>query len=121
MLRETALPSYGLKIPFTQYAVSNCKCTNAQQARINAIDNIIKNNAKPHDFEGVQKELQGIKTGYDYVTEMEQSVRGLEKATEALQKSLQNPNLDASVRSEIESAVQRGQDVLNAMNKTLGR
>jgi uncharacterized NAD-dependent epimerase/dehydratase family protein len=68
-------------------------------------------------FEGVTKELQGTKTGYDHVTEMEQSVKGLEKATEALQKSLQNPNLEANVRNEIESAIQRGQDVMNDMNK----
>jgi hypothetical protein len=35
----------------------------AQQGAINKIDNIIKNNAKPHDFEGVRKELQGIPNG----------------------------------------------------------
>ncbi len=93
--------------------------TPAQASRVNTINNIIRHNAKPDDFKGVSVELKGIKTGFDHITEMKQSVLGLSKAINALESSLKNPNLSDGARKEIEFAIRRGQAVLDKMNNTL--
>ncbi len=95
------------------------KLTPAQASRVKTIDNIIKENAKPHDFQGVAKELNGISTGFDHITEMKQSIRGLEKAIKGIEGSLKNPNLDKISRIALEKAHQRGQVVLDKMKSTL--
>jgi len=93
--------------------------TAAQGARVNTIENIIRVNAKPHDFAGVKKELAGIKTGFDHITEMKQSVRGLEKAIKGLEGSLKNPKLEQAVRDKIQATVTRAEQVMQKMKDTL--
>ena len=94
--------------------------TGSQRNAIKKVDNVINNNAKPHDFEGVRNELAGRLTGYDHVTEMRNSVRALEDATRSLDGSLRNPYLSSEARSEILSAYTRGRDTLNMMRAALG-
>ena len=93
--------------------------TAAQSSRVKTISNVIKENAKPHDFAGVKKELKGIKGRYDHITEMKQSVRALDKAINGLKGSLKNPNLNNRARKKMEAAVKKGTNVRDKMNKTL--
>jgi len=94
--------------------------TRAQQGAVNKVDNIIKNGAKDHDFEGVTKELQGETTGYDHVTEMRNNVRGLRDALASIRGGLENPNLAPEARSQLEAAQGRGQAMLAKMQNALG-
>ncbi|MBB3405804.1 hypothetical protein FHT84_006089, partial [Rhizobium sp. BK289] len=91
----------------------------AQRQDVNKINNVLENNAKPHDFEGVAKELQGIDTGYDHITEMQQSVRALKDATDGIAGSLRNPYLSSEARAILEDAYQRGTATLARMRTTL--
>ncbi|WP_119396843.1 hemagglutinin repeat-containing protein [Pannonibacter phragmitetus] len=91
-----------------------------QRNAIEKIDNVINNNAKPHDFEGVRNELSGRPTGWDHVTEMRNSVRALEGAIRSLEGSLRNPSLSPAARSEINAALARGRATLGQMVDVLG-
>lgn len=94
--------------------------TPAQMARVNTIENVVANNAFAHDFEGVRKELSGISTGWDHVTEMQQSVVSLEKAISGLAGSLQNPKLASDARAILEYTSFKGELVLKEMKSALG-
>jgi RHS repeat-associated protein len=99
--------------------------TRTQARNMQTIDNVIKNNAKPHDFSGVRSELAGrrIPDGrggyYDHVTEMRQSVVALERAAKGLQGSLENPNLLPPVRATLQSGVDRAMDMVVKMKDAL--
>ncbi len=93
--------------------------TRPQQGAVTKIDNIIKNGAKEHDFLGVTKELQGEDTGYDHVTEMKNNVRGLRDALASIRGSLNNPHMPPDVRKYMEDALERGQAVLDRMQRAL--
>ena len=101
------------------YFESSDGLTPAQRARIEKIDNTIKNHAKPHDFEGVKKELAGIDTGYDHITEMTEAANGLEKHIQGLEGSLKNPNLEQNDKKTLENARDKAQNTLNQMRETL--
>ena len=94
--------------------------TRAQRQAIKKVDNVINNNALPHDFEGVENELAGRVTGFDHVTEMRQSVRALQDAAKSLDGSLQNPNLNGAAREQISQALSRANSTLARMTSTLG-
>ena len=94
--------------------------TRAQRQAIKKVDNVINNNALPHDFEGVENELAGRVTGFDHVTEMRQSVRALQDAAKSLDGSLQNPNLNGAAREQISQALSRANSTLARMISTLG-
>jgi hypothetical protein len=94
--------------------------THSQRNAIKKIDNVIENNAKPHDFAGVRNEIAGRVTGFDHVTEMRNSVRALESAAKSLEGSLQNPGLGSSARSEISGALARARATINEMRNALG-
>lgn len=104
---------------------SGAKLTPAQQARVDKVDNIINNHAKPHDFSGVQKELRGEKIpnrkgGYfDHIDEMQKASRGLEKHVNALKDCLKNPNLTQSSREFLSSKLNQAKEVLNKMKDAL--
>jgi len=91
----------------------------AQVKNINRVKNILHRNAKQHDFDGVAKELKGISTGFDHVTEMRNSVQGLTKSIDRLTKSLKNPKLDKVGREHIQNTIDKGQKVLDRMNNAL--
>jgi len=67
----------------------------------------------------VEKELRGEVTGLDHVTEMKNSVKGLESATDALRGSLKNPNLSMGQRAKLEGALQKGEKTMTKMKETL--
>ena len=97
----------------------------AQARNIRTIENVIANNAKPHDFSGVASELAGKpipKPGggvYDHVTEMKQSVTSLEKSIDGLKGSLENPNLNAPTQRVIAQAIERAETYLTRMREAL--
>jgi hypothetical protein len=93
---------------------------NPKQARkVQKISNIISNNALPKDFSGVAAELKGIKTGFDHITEMKQSVRGLKEATKSIKGSLNNPSLDPQARTQLQNAYDIGSSMLGKMQRAL--
>lgn len=98
----------------------------SQERNLETIENIIEHNAKPSDFSGVASELAGkliSKPGggfWDHITEMNQSIVGLEKAVRGLQGSLQNPNLSPVVRGELEVGIERAQEMIDKMRAALG-
>lgn len=104
---------------------ANPKMTPAQTSRVSRIENAIKDHAKPHDFEGVFKELKGeVVTGpdskiYNHVLEMKETKVGLEKSSEALKESLRNSNLDKEVREYLEYQVSRADEVIKKMTDAL--
>ena len=91
-----------------------------QQAVINKLNNVINHNLKEHDFIGVEKELKGIYTGFDHVKEMKQSQTALTKVKRSLEGSLKNPNLDPVTRSYLQDSLDKTNDYLNLVSKTLG-
>lgn len=93
--------------------------TRPQRGAVTKVDNIISNGAKEHDFEGVVRELEGESTGFDHVTEMKNNVRGLRDALGSIRGSLANPNLTPAARSQLEAALERGQNVLDRMQNAL--
>ena len=64
-----------------------------QLAVLKKMNNVIENNLKPGDFSGASKEVNGISTGWDHVTEMKQSQTALNKIKTSLEGSLKNPTL----------------------------
>jgi hypothetical protein len=72
------------------------------QGAVSSIRNIIKNNGKFGDFLGAARESGGVRTGFDHVTEMKNSITGLQNASQSLAGSLRNPTLSPSVRSSLE-------------------
>ncbi len=73
------------------------------QGAVKSIRNIIKENGKFGDFLGAARESRGIRTGFDHVTEMKNSITGLRGASDSLVGSLRNPNLSPSMRSSLET------------------
>lgn len=109
----------GAKSFFTKLLASKVVLTRAQQQATKKIENIISNNAKPHDFAGVRNELKGVETGFDHVTEMKNSVTGLKDAVKSLQGSLNNPNLTTGQRTAIEGTVKRATETMDKMKGAL--
>ena len=92
----------------------------------NKVDNIIANNAKPHDFVGVRKEIAGEISGinpagapWNHVKEMQQSVTGLTKTANSIRNSLKNPNLNSNVRTYMEAQLKRSENMIKKMNGAL--
>jgi RHS repeat-associated protein len=91
----------------------------AQRTAIKKINDVITNNAKPHDYEGVRKEVKGISTGYNHVEEMENSVKALNKAIKSLQGSLKNPNLPKQQRDALSRVLERARIQRDKMKDAL--
>jgi hypothetical protein len=97
----------------------------SQQKHVTKIDNIIQDHAKPHDFDGVAKELAGEpipKPGggyWDHVGEMKQSVKDLQKHVRTLENSLKDPSHSPAVRAYIQEAINKGSDMISRMQKAL--
>jgi hypothetical protein len=97
----------------------------SQARHVTKIDNIIQDHAKPHDFDGVAKELAGERIpkpggGYwDHVGEMKQSVKDLQKHVRVLENSLKDPSHSPAVRSYIQGAIDKGTDMISRMQKAL--
>lgn len=86
---------------------------------IDKIRNIVVNNGTRGDFVGAARESRGIQTGFDHVTEMRGSMRGLTDALKSIQGSLRNPNLSAEARATLEAWKNTAQTTLRAMRKAL--
>ncbi|AKJ00458.1 putative RNase toxin 28 of polymorphic toxin system [Archangium gephyra] len=97
----------------------------SQSKHIQKIDNIIRDHAKPSDFEGVAKELAGQKLpkpggGYwDHRREMLQSIRDLKRHVRALEGSLDNPAHSFAVRSYVQRAIDKARAMLSRMEDAL--
>lgn len=115
----------GMVLPGGGGAAAN-HLTRAQARNLAKIQNILTHNAKPGDFTGVALELAGKpipKPGggfWDHVTEMRQSVVGLEKSIEGLKGSLQNPSMTEETRGVIEAGIGTAEAVLVRMRSVLG-
>ena len=115
------------KIAGKSGSIALSKMTPAQLKNTSKVDNIIANNAKPHDFEGVRKEISGQISGinpatgqpWNHVKEMQQSVTGLEKSIVSIENSLKNPNLDSNVRIYLNAQLSRAREVSFAMKDAL--
>ena len=86
---------------------------------ITSIRNIITNNGTASDFLGAARESRGVVTGFDHVTEMKQSITGLEKAAESLAGSLKNPNLTSAARASLEGWKKAADTAIVQMTKML--
>ena len=97
----------------------------SQARHITKIDNILRDHAKPGDFEGVAKELAGQhipKPGggyWDHRREMMQSVRDLKRHVRALEGSLENPAHSPAVRSYVQEAMDKARAVISRMEEAL--
>ena len=97
----------------------------SQAKHIQKIDNIIRDHAKPGDFEGVAKELAGQRLpkpggGYwDHRREMLQSVRDLRRHVRALEGSLENPAHSLAVRSYVQRAINKARAMISRMEDAL--
>jgi hypothetical protein len=89
------------------------------QGSINTIRNVIKNNGTFRDFLGAARESRGVQTGFDHVTEMRNSVSALERASNSLQGSLNNPNLAPGMRSTLEGWTKAARTTIDAMKEAL--
>ncbi|HEX5753661.1 MAG TPA: polymorphic toxin type 28 domain-containing protein [Archangium sp.] len=97
----------------------------SQSKHIQKIDNIIRDHAKPGDFEGVARELAGQKLpkpggGYwDHRREMLQSIRDLKRHVRALEGSLENPAHSPAVRSYVQRAMDKARSMISRMEDAL--
>jgi hypothetical protein len=97
----------------------------SQAKHIAKIDNIIRDHAKPGDFEGVAKELAGQRIpkpggGYwDHRREMAQSIRDLKRHVRALEGSLENPTHSPAVRSYLQDAIDKAKAMISRMEGAL--
>ena len=73
----------------------------SERKAVNTIENVIENGTLEKNFTGAAKEQSGVLTGisprtgkpWDHIEEMQADLRGLQKSTKTLQRSLQNPKL----------------------------
>ncbi len=86
---------------------------------VQTIRNVLKHAGQAKDFAGVARELRGVRTGFDHVTEMRQSVIALQRATASLRGSLKNPSLTTGERRALTQAHDAGMRTLNNMQKAL--
>ncbi|MCY1074440.1 SitA5 family polymorphic toxin [Archangium lansingense] len=97
----------------------------SQAKHIQKIENIIRDHAKPSDFEGVAKELAGQKFpkpggGYwDHRREMLQSIRDLKRHVRALEGSLESPAHSSVVRSYVQRAIDKARAMISRMEEAL--
>lgn len=86
---------------------------------INNIRTIITRAGTRGDFVGAAREARGIKTGWDHVTEMRNSMRGLSNAIKSLDGSLRNPNLAPEARGSMQQWRNAALSTYRAMRSTL--
>ncbi|HYO70369.1 MAG TPA: polymorphic toxin type 28 domain-containing protein [Archangium sp.] len=97
----------------------------SQSKHIQKIDNIIRDHAKPSDFEGVATELAGQtlpKPGggyWDHRREMLQSIRDLKRHVRALEGSLDDPAHSFPVRSYVQRAIDKARAMISRMEGAL--
>jgi RHS repeat-associated protein len=94
--------------------------TRPMNSAINTIRNIMRNNATVGDFVGAARESRGISTGFDHVTEMGNSMRGLSSALRSIAGSLRNPNLAPEVRASLQAWRRAAEVTLRQMRRVLG-
>jgi len=83
------------------------------------IQNIMKNNAKRDDFLGVLREKRGIDTGFDHITEMRQSLRGLETNIARLDAEIASGRLTAAQVTAARASRNAGARTAEAMRRAL--
>ncbi|WP_395942185.1 RHS repeat domain-containing protein [Brevundimonas aurantiaca] len=83
------------------------------------VQNIIRNNARRDDFLGVMRERRGQSTGFDHVTEMRNSVRGLENATARLDEALAGGRLSPEQAAAAQASRDAAQRALREMRRAL--
>jgi hypothetical protein len=86
---------------------------------INNIRTIITRAGTRGDFVGAARETRGIKTGFDHITEMRNSMRGLVNSVKSLEGSLRNPNLAPEARAAMQQWKNAAQQTYRAMRATL--
>jgi hypothetical protein len=97
----------------------------SQNKHVTKIDNILRDHAKPDDFEGVAKELAGQRLpkpggGYwDHRGEMLQSIRDLKRHVRALEGSLENPTHPPAVRSYVQKTIDKARAMISRMEAAL--
>ncbi|MCP2727756.1 hypothetical protein [Limnofasciculus baicalensis] len=89
------------------------KFTPAQKARIDTIDEI------EHNWER-RYTLSGDNLDPGHIIKIQDAIRGLQKARDALQASLKNPHLDPVARAAIQSRIDTANRLINRANELLG-
>jgi RHS repeat-associated protein len=118
-LINTGLPAHVAEEYAKEEARASRNSTISQIRNIVKINDVITHNGKPHDYEGVLNELNGVVTGQDHIQEMNQSVVALNKAIRSLSDSLRNPNMSRVQRDAIKGALERARSTVNKMERTL--
>jgi uncharacterized protein RhaS with RHS repeats len=91
-----------------------------QEAAIAKVINIAENNAHYGDFLGAARETSGMYTGYDHITEMEQSIRGLEnKSSDFVRWATTTKGLDMTDRMKLLELSLFATRLANRMQATL--
>ncbi len=116
----TAAVIGGAKSAFINIASRVASLTRSQHQAIKKTNNIVDDNAKPHDFDGAAKELRGIEIGFDHVTEMQNSLKGLSSAAKSLRGSLNNPSLSKGQRVRIQRTLDKADEKIAKMKEALG-
>ena len=81
----------------------------AQERIVKTFENTVRDHLKKSDFEAVRNELNGVRypktdgTYWNHIHEMRNSYETLEKAVNSLEGSLKNPNLNETVRENLEA------------------
>lgn len=111
----------GLKGISRFFAKRSVNLLESQKRHLRTLDNINTNHAKPHDFDGVRKELAGEITGYDHVREMQSSVAVLNRVIRSLSGSLKDPSHNAATRNLVQSKINETKNLRSMMKNALGQ
>ncbi|WP_218944066.1 polymorphic toxin type 28 domain-containing protein [Bacillus aquiflavi] len=97
--------------------------TRAQKRNVEALNNVIENNLKDHDFSGTLRDLQGNPIPkpsggfWDHKTEMIQSYDALQGVKKGLEGSLKNPNLNSTVKEFLEAEFAKANFYINKIEE----
>lgn len=88
--------------------------TPAQEARIRTIDEIA------HNWQ-TRNTLSSDRLDEGHIIKIENGIKALEKARNALQNSLNNPNLNTITRTAIQARIDAANQLINRANYLLGK
>jgi RHS repeat-associated protein len=88
-------------------------------AAMRKIGNIGANNATAKDFQGVAVEVNGGRTGFDHVSEMQQSVRGLTRASGTLARGIADTRTPSSSIPVLKAAKDYADSLASMMERYL--
>jgi hypothetical protein len=94
---------------------------NRVSAAITRVGNIIRNNGRMKDFLGAAREAPGQSTGFDHITEMANSIRGLENKIKILDDALAGGELAEEQAAAVAAARRAARVAADEMRRVLRR